>query len=281
MLIGECLTQAAATLELAGIESWRLEARVLLCHVLGCQTSYLLAHGDEELPPDPCLRYLTCIARRAGGMPLAYITGSREFYALSFRVDSHTLIPRADTETLVEAALELDGRCHFRDILELGTGSGAVIIVLATRLPRARCTATDISLPALDVARRNAADHGVDVEFVAGSWFEPLSGRRFELIVANPPYVREDDEHLAALQHEPAVALLGGEDGLRELRCIIRQAPQHLCPGGVLLTEHGWDQGRAVRGLFAGSGYHDIRTLRDLQGRERVTMGVTGERVHA
>ena len=281
MRIGECLAQAAATLELSGIEVGHLEARVLLCHVLGCQTSYLYAHADEELPHDPCLHYLTCVARRAGGMPLAYITGIREFYALSFRVDAHTLIPRADTETLVETALELDGRCHFRDILELGTGSGAVIIVLATRLPRARCTATDISPAALEVARSNAADHGVAVEFMEGSWFEPLPGRRFDLIVTNPPYVREDDEHLEALQHEPSVALLAGADGLRELRCIIRQAPQHLCPGGVLLTEHGWDQGGAVRRLFASGGYHDIRTLRDLQGRERVTMGVTGERVHA
>ncbi len=252
------------------------EAEWLLSHVLGKSRSWLYSHGDEVLDAATARRFDSLLARRAAGEPVAYLIGRRGFWQFDLQVTPATLIPRADTELLVEQALERMPRDRPLRVVDLGTGSGAIALALALERPNARVLATDISADALAVARANAEALGLDrVEFREGSWFDSIAAERFDLIVSNPPYIAADDEHLRQgdLRHEPLSALASGPEGLDALRTIVAGATEHLHPGGWLLVEHGWEQGAAARALLRSGGLQDVTTSRDLEDRDRVTMG--------
>jgi release factor glutamine methyltransferase len=252
----------------------RAAAELLLLHPVQQQRSWLFTHADDVLGMDVQTAYAELLERRARGEPVAYITGSRGFWSLDLEVTPATLIPRPETELLVELALERLPRDSACAVADLGTGSGAVALALASELPLCRVTATDASAAALEVARRNAARLGIDnVTFVQGDWMAPLGDARFELIVSNPPYIELDDAHLARgdLRFEPATALASGRDGLDDIRRIVASAREHLAPGGWLLFEHGWNQGDAARALLHQAGYDDVFTAQDLEQRDRVS----------
>ncbi len=254
----------------------RLDAHWLLGHHLQRPRAWLLAHDDHALPPALAQTVLDQLARRATGVPLAYLTGEREFCGLALQVGPEVLIPRPETEGLVEWALELLPAGQPCDVADLGTGSGAIALAVAARRAGVRVTATDASPAALARASANAQHLGLPVHFLPGSWWQPLAGMHFDLVVSNPPYVAEGDPHLAALQHEPRSALTAGPDGLADLRRIVARAAQHLRPGGWLLLEHGHDQGEAVRGLLAAQGFEALQTRCDLAGLARCTGGRCG-----
>ena len=265
----------AGAARLGGDEA-RREAEWLAEQALGVGRAWLFAHADDAVKPEVCARYLALLARRAAGEPLAYLLGRAGFWTLDLEVTPATLIPRPETELLVEAALARLPEANALCIADLGTGSGAIALALASERPQARVLATDASAAALEVAGRNAARNDiVNVAFQQGDWLEPLAGERFDLIASNPPYVALGDPHLdqGDLRFEPDAALASGADGLDALRTIARDAPDHLVPGGWLLLEHGLDQGEAVRGLLRDAGFHRIETLCDLEDRERVTLG--------
>lgn len=264
----------------------RLDAQLLLLHAwgrsdpgaTGRQRAWLLAHGDAPVPEAVAEQFLALIDRRVGGEPCAYLMGSREFFGLDLAVDPRVLIPRPDTELLVEWALEVlvaepAGTAGTpRHVLDLGTGSGAIALALKHRLPALQVDAVDASAEALAVAQTNARALGLDVRFLQGDWLGPASGC-YACIISNPPYVAAQDPHLTALRHEPLRALIAGADGLRDLRIIIGTAGTHLHAGGWLIVEHGYDQGPAVRALFADAGFTQVGTRRDLAGHERCTGG--------
>ncbi len=273
MLIKDAQDSGRKVLSGAGLESALLEAQLLLCHVTGLSRTGLIVHDDRVLTQEERERFEALLSKRAQGVPFAYLTGSREFYGLSFKVNEHTLIPRPATETLIEAVLSR--RERFKTVLDLGTGSGAIALTLKHECPLFEVSAVDLDLLTLECAQENARALGTECEFLQGSWFEPVKERRFDLIVSNPPYIEEDDPHLKlnGLPYEPKGALVSGADGLLDLRVIIREAPSHLNAGGMLMTEHGYDQGGAVRALFAAAGFAEAETLCDLEGYERVTLG--------
>jgi release factor glutamine methyltransferase len=252
-------------------DSSRLEAELLLAHALSQPRSYLLAH-DDEVPDAPAVTsYLSLLERCAGGEPLAYLTGEREFWSLALRVSPDVLIPRPETELAVERCLALCDASPAM-VADLGTGSGAIALALATERPRWRIVATDCDAAALMVASANAARLGLDnVAFLPGDWFAPLQGRGFDLIVSNPPYVALSDPALDLLRHEPAVALSPGASGLEALQQLALQAPAHLLPGGWLVLEHGAGQAAAVAGSLVDAGFARVRCHTDLAGRDRVT----------
>jgi len=255
----------------------RLDAELLLAHALGRERSYLHAHAGETPDAAALERFLRLTAARRRGEPIAYLTSKREFWSLELKVTPATLIPRHETELLVELALQripADASWH---LLDLGTGSGAIALALARERPHCHITATDLSPAALAVAAENAAALQIrNAEFTAGDWFAPLMGRRFHLIVSNPPYIRERDPHLMSgdVRFEPHTALTAGPEGLDDLRRIVAAAAVHLENSGWLLLEHGHDQGAEVREMYADHGYTGIATLRDLQGQERVSAGM-------
>src|SRR5690606_25010419 len=265
-----------ALLRDAGARIDATDASLLLAHVLGRSRSWLFAHGDDLAQEPDATRFGQLVARRAAGEPVAYLLGTRGFWRFDLAITPDTLIPRPDTELLVELAL---ARIHPRAparVADLGTGSGAIALAIASERPRARVVATDASVGALDVARRNAATLDIgNVEFRHGDWLAPLAGERFDLIASNPPYIADDDAHLARgdLRFEPRTALASGADGLDAIRTITAAAPAHLVAGGWLLVEHGWEQGAAVRALFEAAGFSDVVTGRDLEQRDRVTSG--------
>ena len=249
----------------------RLDAQLLLGHVLARPRSWLAAHDDAVLNDAQGAAVDAALARRAAGEPLAYIVGEHGFHGLMLRVDANVLVPRPDTEVLVDWALELlAGRADPR-VADLGTGSGAIALAVKHACPAAAVTATDISPAALAVARSNAERLGLAVTFELGAWWAALEGRRFDLVLSNPPYIAGADPHLPALRHEPTLALTPGGDGLDALRDIISGADPHLEPGGWLLLEHGFDQADAVQALLRDRGFSDIRTRRDLGGQPRCT----------
>ena len=255
----------------------RLDAEVLLAHALRRDRSHLLAHADEAPGAQAAQRFETLIAARIQGEPVAYLTSKREFWSLALRVTPATLIPRPETELLVEQALERVPTGAVWPILDLGTGSGAIALALASELPACKLTATDASVGALDIARANAGALGIkNVEFMTGDWFAPLAGRRYRLIVSNPPYVEAADSHLTEgdVRFEPRSALASGADGLTDIRRIIAGAPAHLETGASLLLEHGWRQGEAVRELMREAGFRNVTTYSDPAGHERVSAGV-------
>lgn len=252
------------------------EASILLAHVLGRTPAWLYAHGGDAIPGADVRRFHELVERRSAGEPVAYLTGRRGFWTLDLAVTPDTLIPRPETELLVELALERVADGLPARILDMGTGSGAIALALGRERPVAEVTATDRSAGALGVARRNALDHGIaNVRFVLGDWYQPVAGARFDLIASNPPYIADGDGHLERgdLRFEPVGALASGGDGLDALRVIAGGAPAHLQPGGWLLVEHGLEQGPAVRALFAEAGLEAVETARDLEDRERVTLG--------
>jgi release factor glutamine methyltransferase len=269
------LAQALAQARAAGLE--RLDAQLLLGHVLGKPRAWLIAHDEDTLPPEQAAAYAALCTRRAAGEPFAYLVGSQEFHGLMLAVDPAVLVPRPDTETLVDWALALLAT-DLADrpapqVVDLGTGSGAIALAVKHRHPAAEVTAVDLSAAALVVAQGNAQRLGLAVAFHVGSWWQPLAGRRFDLCVSNPPYIAGADPHLAALGHEPALALTPGGDGLDALRAIVAGAPFQLHPGAWLLLEHGFDQAEAVTGLLRARGFECVATRRDLPGQPRCTGG--------
>jgi release factor glutamine methyltransferase len=253
----------------------RLDAQLLLAWASGVPRARLQSHPEEAPPPAAVEIYLRLIERRAAGEPLAYLTGRREFWSLDLAVSPAVLIPRPETELLVERALAVHAATTGA-VVDLGTGCGAIALALASERPGWRVVATEVSGPALAIARANAAALGLGrVEFRAGSWFEPLGPEHFDLIVSNPPYVAADDPALerTALRYEPRLALTPGADALECLRTIARAAPGHLAAGGWLLLEHGATQAQAVRAELVLAGLRSVRSHHDLAGHERLTEG--------
>jgi len=256
-----------------------LEARMLLERMLGKTRAWLIAHADEAAGAEAEQAFAALAERRRQGEPIAYILGKREFYGLDFQVTRAVLIPRPETELLVELALgRIPGNAAVR-VLDLGTGSGAIAVALANERPRARLTAVDVDYAALAVARANAGRHGVNVRFFCGDWFGALSGETFDLIVSNPPYVAAADPHLMTgdVRFEPRRALVGGADGLDCIRAIVASAVAHLRPGAWLLFEHGYDQAEACRTLLEAHGYAKVQSWPDLAGIPRVSGGCAAE----
>lgn len=269
------MTSVAAVLLAARAKLPASEARLLLGHVLGRPAAWLIAHDDEVLEEAALLSFASLAARRASGEPVAYLVGHREFFGREFAVSPAVLIPRPETELLVEISLERIGIGEGQKILDLGTGSGCIAVTLALEIPSAQVSAVDISEAALVVAGKNAERHGARLRLLRSNWFDELTGECFDLIVANPPYVAAADPHLAAgdLRHEPPAALSSGAEGLDSIRRIIAGAPAQLAPDGQLWLEHGYDQAAAVRKLLAAAGLADIEQHRDLAGIVRVSGG--------
>jgi release factor glutamine methyltransferase len=257
----------------AAVEAWR-EAQVLLGHALGESRAWLSGHAADPVDLLAVAKFRQLVQRRRSGEPVAYIVGKKEFYSLEFRVTPDVLIPRADTETLVDAALARMTAAG-GEVLDLGTGSGCIAIAIAHERPAARVSAVDFSSAALAIARENAIANRVNVQFLQGSWFEGLAGRRFDMIVSNPPYVATGDPHLQQgdLRFEPAIALAGGADGLADIRLIVANAPRYLRNQGWLLFEHGHTQAGVSRDLLANAGFGDITHSQDIAGLARVAAG--------
>lgn len=254
-----------------GCQSASLDAKLLMSYVTKLSLVELFIRSDESISVEQSIFFRKLLERRATGYPMAYILGVKEFWGLQLKVSPAVLIPRPDTEILVEQAL----LCNFSCVLDLGTGSGAVILALKHERPDCNAYAGDISAQALEIAKENAKSLHLDVEFKKSSWFENFSSQSFDLIVSNPPYIRDNDEHLTqtSLPFEPRGALTSGIDGLDDIRKIIGESRFHLNVGGHLMIEHGYDQGSIVRDLFKKSGFVDVKTVRDLGKNERVTLG--------
>ncbi len=266
----ECaLAQASARIE-------RVDARVLLCHILRRESAYLAAHPEAPLTPEQAADFAGLVARRAAGEPVAYLTGEREFFGHRFKVSPAVLIPRPETEGLVERALEHLAPDRASTVLDLGTGSGCIAISIAFARPQARVHALDCAADALAVARENAARLGAsNVRFSPSDWFSAVAGEAFDTIVANPPYIAKGDPHLTEgdLRFEPSSALVAGRDGLDAIRHIVAGAPSHLASGGWLFLEHGFDQAEDVRAIMQAAGFSAVSSTADLAGIERITGG--------
>ncbi|MDW5376901.1 peptide chain release factor N(5)-glutamine methyltransferase [Halomonas sp. HP20-15] len=275
MRVDRLLREAAARLADAGSPTPRLDAEVLLGHVLGRERSWLYTWNDHCVEGFARARFAALIAARAAGEPVAYLTGEREFWGLALGTQAATLIPRPDTECLVETALALMPATP-RRILDLGTGSGAIALALASERPAWRVVGVDRIAEAVALASANARRLGIaNAEFGISDWFSALAGRRFELIVANPPYLAADDPHLECgdVRFEPRSALVAGDDGLADLRYLVEAAHDYLTANGWLLLEHGMAQGEAVREALHRAGYVDVATRADLAGLSRVSLG--------
>jgi release factor glutamine methyltransferase len=264
-----------AVSELSESESPKRDAEILLEHVTGKSRTYLLAFGETLLTAEQEAQLAALLARRKTGEPVAHLVGEREFWSLPLYVSAATLIPRPDTECLVEQALARlpTAACS---ILDLGTGTGAIALALATERPDCTVTAVDVMPDAVTLAQRNVERLGLgNVTVMQSSWFTALENRLFALIVSNPPYIDEHDPHLAQgdVRFEPLTALVAANEGLADLDHIVTASRQHLLPGGWLLVEHGWTQGNAVRALFTNAGYRAVATCRDYGGNERLTLG--------
>jgi release factor glutamine methyltransferase len=267
----------AGALAAEGVEALRavaspLDAQLLLAHVLGISRTHLSAHPEAPVGTAAAAQYRRLLARRAAGEPLAYLTGTREFWSLPLSVTPAVLVPRPETELLVERALELGP--PLARVADLGTGSGAIALALASERPGWQVTATDMSAAALEIARANAAALGLQrIALRQGDWYLALAGESFDLILSNPPYVAADDPAMLALAHEPRGALTPGADALASLRILAHGAPQHLRPGGWLVLEHGAAQGAQVRAELVLAGLRHVRSHPDLAGHERITEG--------
>ena len=270
------IRQALASAQTLGLD--RLDTQLLLLHVIGKPAdarAWLMAHDDDVLPSQAAELFSSASLRRAAGEPRAYIVGYKEYFGLNFAVDSRVLIPRPDTETLVQWTLDVASNLDMPQVLDLGTGSGAVAVAVANSLKckgEYKVTAIDFSQEALAVASSNASRLDVDVHFVHSSWFDKVNSC-YHVIASNPPYIASDDLHLSALGHEPLNALVAGVDGLDDIRQIVEQAPQYLQPGGWLLLEHGYDQASAVFELLTKRGFKEVQNRRDLAGITRCSGG--------
>ena len=251
----------------------RLDARLLMQHLLGITHAQFLADPDRKLSGEEVEAFMTLVLRRERGEPVAYLLGEKDFYSRSFKVTADVLIPRPDTELIVTLALKRLKTLAWPRVLDLGTGSGAIAVTIACEHPEAAVLAVDVSVAALAVARENADRLGGKVSFLESDWFSALGDEKFDLIVANPPYVAARDPHLLqdGLPFEPDLALTDGADGLSCIRRIVAEAPAHLLPGGLLLIEHGYDQAAAVRDLLVAGPFAEISTWQDLSGNDRVS----------
>ncbi|WP_298212716.1 peptide chain release factor N(5)-glutamine methyltransferase [Acidovorax sp.] len=268
------LAQALAQAHTLGLA--RIDAQLLLLHALArpdAGRAWLLAHDTDVLDEVVHGDFLALCQRRVAGEPVAYLTGRKEFYGLPLQVDARVLDPRPDTETLVNWALEVIAPLPSPRVVDLGTGSGAIALALQSQNPNAQVLAVDASTDALAVAQANAERLGLPVRFQHGNWLLGVGGLVFDAIVSNPPYIASADPHLAALTHEPLLALASGADGLEDIRTIVAQAPAHLQPGGWLLLEHGHDQAPAVRALLTAQGFAQVQSRNDLAGIARCTGG--------
>jgi release factor glutamine methyltransferase len=262
--------------ELPDSPTARLDAELLLAAALGKPRSFLHTWPERIVSSEAALMFADYLQRRRAGEPVAYILGHQGFWKLDLEVAPHTLIPRPETEMLVEAALELVPVFVPAEVLDLGTGTGAIALALANDRPGWKATAVDRVPEAVELAERNRQRlHLNNAEVLSSHWFSALEGRRFDLIISNPPYIADADPHLAAgdVRFEPSSALVAGSDGMDDLRIIISQAPSHLKEGGWLLLEHGYDQGAAVRDLLTQHGFERVQTRRDLGGHERISFG--------
>ena len=254
----------------------QLDAEILLSHLLKCNRAYLRTWPEKQLAPEQQAQFQKLVNRRQAGEPIAYIIGERDFWDMNLRVSTDTLIPRQETETLVEQALDRIPQDAHWQIADLGTGSGAIALAIARERPLCELVATDISAAALAIARDNATRNKVrNIRFVEGVWLAPLTGELFNMIVSNPPYVHPDDPHLKQgdLRFEPLSALHSTPDGLTDIRIICDTARQHLYPGGWLLLEHGFDQGPATQACLTELGYQQVQTIKDLAHLPRVPLG--------
>jgi release factor glutamine methyltransferase len=272
--------QALAQAQALGLD--RLDAQMLVLHALARNPhdrAWLIAHDSDPLPPEAATRWTALLRRRQQQEPVAYLLGEKEFGGLNLQVDARVLVPRPDTEVLVDWALDVlpapEGGGPVR-LLDLGTGSGAIALTIASRRSDVQVTATDASADALSVARANARRLNLPVRFAQGAWLAAVPGERFHVIASNPPYIAEGDAHLVALAHEPISALVAGPDGLDDVRRIVAQAPAALRPGGWLLLEHGHDQAVAVRALLDAAGFEQVSSRKDLAGIERCSGGRHG-----
>jgi release factor glutamine methyltransferase len=274
MKVVEAGSTVAGLLRESGLP--RSEAEILLRAVLDCERLHLIAHAEDAVEPSKARMARAWFARRRSGEPVSYITGWREFYGLALRVSSEVLIPRPETEQLVDLALQRIPPGSSARVLDLGTGSGAIAIALAVSRPGLMIVATDVSASALALARRNAGEHGLDIDFVESDWFAGIGKERYDLIVSNPPYVAAGDPHLEQgdLPFEPRRALVGGGDGLDGIRRIAAGARDRLRPGGCLLLEHGHDQGERCIGLLRDLGYAGVVDFPDLARLPRVCAAV-------
>ncbi|MFT7227437.1 MAG: release factor glutamine methyltransferase [Methylophilaceae bacterium] len=254
----------------------KLEAQLLLEHVLTVNHAWLITHADDEINSEAHQQFKALIQRRISGEPIAHILGGREFYGLALKITPDTLIPRPDTETLVEAVLAKISPSETTRILDLGTGSGAIALVIATLRPNANVIAVDASQAALSVAQENVKALNIhNVQFLLSDWFSTLTNQHFDVIVSNPPYIEQDDDHLKQgdLRFEPISALASGEDGLDDIRQIILEVSAHLKPKGWVMFEHGYNQAKSVSVLLASAHFISIETLKDLGSNDRVTFG--------
>jgi release factor glutamine methyltransferase len=270
--IRDLLAQGAQRI---GGDEARREAELLLGHALQRDRAWLFAHARDRAGDAERARFLALIERRIAGVPVAYLIGRRGFWTVELTVTPAVLVPRPETELLVELALARLPIDRESSVADLGTGSGAIALALAAERPRARVVAVDASQDALEVARRNARGNEIaNVEFRLGDWYAPLAGERFDLIVSNPPYIADDDPHVARgdLRFEPRIALTSGADGLDAIRVLASGAHAHLVPGGWMLIEHGFEQGAVVRALLAAAGLVEVATQQDLEGRDRLCL---------
>ena len=276
--IKSVLLQAEIQLKMQMLEtkSTTFEAQLLLQNTLNVNRAWLIAHENDAVEANTHAEFEALLNRRLNGEPIAYILGTSEFYGLNLKVTADTLIPRPDTETLVEAALAKTSYQEKSQILDLGTGTGAIALAIAKHRPQAHITAVDTSENALKISQENAQNlHISNVQFMLSNWFDALKNQRFDVIVSNPPYIEANDMHLKQgdLRFEPISALASGEDGLDAIRAIISQAPQHLNPHGWLMLEHGYNQASKVAALLEQAGFSDISNAKDLSGIDRVTIG--------
>ncbi|MBQ0932295.1 peptide chain release factor N(5)-glutamine methyltransferase [Ideonella sp. 4Y16] len=267
------VAQALQDARTAGLD--RVDAFVLLGALLQRKRGWLIAHDEARLDTAQAARWADWCRRRAAGEPVAYLLGEREFHGLRLAVSPAVLIPRPDTEVLVDWALERLAATALPAprVLDLGTGSGAIALAVKHRHPAVRLTAVDASAAALTQARANGDQLGLDVDWRLGDWWQGLAGQRFDLVLSNPPYIAQDDPHLQALAHEPLSALASGADGLDDIRCLLAGAPDHLAPGAWLLLEHGWDQAPTVRALLSHHGFTEVQSRQDLAGHARCSGG--------
>ena len=276
--IDEALAKATARLGNFS-ESPRLDAELLLTQALDVPRSYLFTYPEDTLDQAASERFFSAVGRREEGEPLAYIHGEKEFWSLALMVSPDTLVPRPETETLVQEALAVIPRDEHRDILDLGTGSGAIALAIATERPMTQLVATDFSDAALAIAVENARQLDIcNITFLSGDWTEPVSEQVFDVIVSNPPYVESNDPALLQLRHEPLSALEAGEDGLEAIRLLATQCRSIIKPGGTLLLEHGADQQDAVANILKQAGWTGIRCINDLAGKPRVTTAIDESR---
>lgn len=274
MQIREALQQAKQILKVAAIDTASLDANLLLSHVTSLSKVMLIAHDEDELSKEQEDKFFSLINKRKTGYPIAYILGYKEFFGLRLKVTEDTLIPRPDTETLVEKALAFNPQGK---VLDLGTGTGAIILALKSELKASiDAYAVDLSKKALEVASFNSQKLNLPVTFIQSNWFSKLGDLKFSMIVSNPPYIQKDDIHLTqtSLPFEPIQALTSDDDGLLDIKLICKEAKDHLENGAPLLIEHGFNQGEKVRAIFTEQGYKNVATIKDLGGNDRVTFGL-------